>query len=289
MIVKNLDTPTPLNARAAAGHQAEREMAFYLRRALKDSPDLLVFNGLRFVFGEDVAQIDHLVLHKYGVILLESKSVTAKVEVNERGEWTRWYGETVQGMPSPVLQARRQAEFLKKYLNAHADDLLGKILGLQKRFGGMETDVLVAISDSGIIVRPRNGAAVLAEVLKADQVVDQVKAIYARHRKANSLSSWLTAKEGGYAWSDEELGRVRTFLLDRHRPSPAGTLPAEAAPAGSEGITLRPASDPPSAPPASGAVCAICGAGVTDKVFKFCRDHPDRFGGRILCFRHQRQ
>lgn len=286
MIVKNLDACVPVDARAAAGQKAEQELAFYLRRAFKDSPDLLVFNGLRFVFGEDVAQIDHLVLHRHGVILVESKSVTTKVEVNERGEWVRWFDGAPQGMPSPILQARRQGEFLKRYLNAHAEDLLGKLLGLQKRFGGMEIDVIVAISDNGIIVRPKRSAKgiPLEEVRKADQVVDLVRAIHAKHQKANGLRGFVLASEGGYSWSSDEVQRLKSFLQERHRPAP--DQPPFAAQQSSPALRERATvvSRNPTEP-----VCAECGVTVSEKVVLYCRDHAHKFGGRILCFNHQRE
>ena len=306
MIVKNQEAIAVQDARLVAGQKAEEQMAFYLRRAFKDSPALLVFNGLRLVFGEDVAQIDHLVLHKYGVIIIESKSVATKVEVNDQGEWMRWYGRVAQGMPSPILQAQRQAEFLKKYLNAHAGGLLGKIVGFQKRFGGMELDILVAISDCGIIERPRSKAAVPKEVLKADQVVERVRTIYSQHQKANSLSAFLSpsAKVGGYTWSDEELSRIESFLLERHKPGTASAplttaveIPkAKPMPAPLKQVSPPPTSEMISVPDQmptlsdqSSPICAICGVVVTEAVFQYCRTHANRFGGRTLCFSHQRQ
>lgn len=302
MIVKSLDPFVPTNAREAAGQKAEQEMAFYLRRAFKDSPEFWVFNGLRFVFGEETAQIDHLVLHRYGVIIIESKSVTTRVQVNEHGEWTRGTGASARGIPSPVLQARRQGEFLKRYLNAHAADLLGKVLGLQRRFGGMSVDILVAVSDRGIIVRPRrNKAAPPPEVnraglyranvvlhtdpvCKADQVSDRVGTIYERHQKANSLSGFVLGQDGGYWWSSEDLTRLREFLVTRHQPVRewATSLPKQPAAA----------SVPPAVVshlPATRSVCAVCGVAVSEGVARFCRDHAARFGWRVLCFVHQQQ
>ena len=71
---------------ADAGAKAEAQMAFYLKRAFSDDPDVWVFNDLRFRSDEeDVAQVDHLVMHRSGFIVIESKSVTSKVrnfEVN---------------------------------------------------------------------------------------------------------------------------------------------------------------------------------------------------------------
>ena len=217
-------------------------------------------------------------------------------------------------MPSPILQAQRQAEFLKKYLNAHAGDLLGKIIGFQKRFGGMELDILVAISDSGIIKRPRSKAAVPQEVLKADQVVERVRAIYSRRQKANSLSAFISpsAKMGGYVWSDEELSSIGSFLLARHKPSTASaplTTVVEIPKAKPMPTPLKQGSPPHTSemsslpdqiilsvpdqmstlPDQSSPICAVCGVVVTEAVLQYCRTHANRFGGRTLCFSHQRQ
>lgn len=293
MILKNLDPQVAADARMAAGQQAEQEMAFYLRRTFQDNPDLRVFNGLRFQFGEDTAQIDHLVLHTWGVILVESKSVSTRVQVNAQEEWARWYDGHWEGMPSPLQQVRRQGEFLKHYLGAHAPQLLGKWLGLQRRFGSMTVDVLVAISDQGIIQRVGGrGAKALPEVVKADQVTDRVREIYERHREANSLKSLLLSDEGGYGWNKDEVARLQAFLLARHRPlmlppptsSPPGmpvpNLPSVAP--STDAKNVRPTGD------SNSLQCAICRMAVSDKVAQYCRDHAARFGGRILCFNHQR-
>ncbi|MBD2096890.1 NERD domain-containing protein [Trichocoleus sp. FACHB-591] len=215
MIVKELDAFVSQNKFAKAGRIAEEQMAFYLRRAFSDEQKLYVFNDLRLEQGDDAAQIDHLILHRHGVVIIESKSVSKQVEVNQHGEWIRWFNGTPQGMPSPIQQARRQADFLKKYLNDHADRLRGKILGLQTYFGGMGLDVLVAISDSGMIKRSEGMS--LEEISKADQVVERVQAIVEKYRKANSLFS-LNLKDAGYWFNDEELSKVADFLVQHHRP-----------------------------------------------------------------------
>jgi hypothetical protein len=57
--------------------RAEKQMAFYLKRAFRDDSEAWVFNDLRYqADDDDAAQIDHLVLHRSGFILVESKSVT---------------------------------------------------------------------------------------------------------------------------------------------------------------------------------------------------------------------
>src|SRR5439155_5858727 len=153
MIVKELDALGSEDPLVKAGRKAEEQMAHYLQRAFKEDRSLHVLHGLRLEQAGDAAQIDHLVLHPYGIVIVESKSVTTRVKINEHGEWTRWLGGSVRGMPSPVLQAQRQGDFLRRYLQQHCEAPLGKPLfgRLQHTFTCMPLDTLVAVSDSGII------------------------------------------------------------------------------------------------------------------------------------------
>ncbi|MDX1934436.1 MAG: nuclease-related domain-containing protein [Capsulimonadales bacterium] len=217
MIVKELDTFTSTDSLARAGRKAEEDLSFYLRRAFADSPDLRVFNGLRLERDGDAAQVDHLILHRFGLLIIESKSVASRIRVNEQEEWSRFWNASWQGMPSPIRQAERQGAFLRQYLQAHREVLRNKALFgmVQKGFVSMNIDVLVSISDSGIIDRPKK--LPLPQVVKADQITDQVHATFQRHRKADSLFN-PNVTEGGWSLSQDEIERVSTFLLREHRP-----------------------------------------------------------------------
>lgn len=123
-------------------------------------------------------------------------------------------------MPSPVLQAQRQAEFLRKYLNAQSEMLLGKMLGFrQSTFRNMPLDILVAISDSGIINRPKK--VLLEEVCKADQVTERIQAKFEKSRKVNSLFNFDLSdiKEPLYSFTENELSEIIKFLLKHHKPT----------------------------------------------------------------------
>jgi Nuclease-related domain len=215
VILKGLDPFISEDKFEKAGRIAEEQLAFYLRRAFAEDKDILVFNNLRFENNHDVAQIDHLILHKYGMIIIESKSVTTKVEINEREEWIRWFDNTSKGMPSPIQQAKRQGEFLKSYLREHDEVLMGKILGRQSGFRFMPLDVLVAISDTGIVQRPKS--VPLEEVCKADQVADQVKTIFKRWSKANKFLTF-DLRKGGYEFYQSEIDNITKFLIANHKP-----------------------------------------------------------------------
>lgn len=216
MIVKEYHPPATSDRFQKAGDDAELQMAHYLKRAFGSDSNVHVFNNLRLEHEGEVAQIDHLVFHRAGFIIVESKSVTSSVRINEREEWARQWNGRWSGMPSPVLQARRQAELLRALLQAHKVDLRNKIMfGLkQGGFSGFLIDVVVAISDRGVI----QYRGQLPDVKKADQVPEHIKALIQSHTRAANLLSNNTHKgEVGVDLQPEEVVRIVSFLRNRHR------------------------------------------------------------------------
>ena len=104
MIAKRYERTTGnADPRQRAGAAAESQMAFYPHRAFDRNPETRVLHGLRL---EDsgqpeqdgspgVCQIDHLVVHRWGMFIVESKSVTEEVRVRPDSsggdEWSRTY------------------------------------------------------------------------------------------------------------------------------------------------------------------------------------------------------
>jgi len=183
MIVKKTDTKNTEDPLAHAGYKAEKQMAFYLKRAFENNTKVLVLNDIRLVDNEDVAQIDHLVLHEYGFIIIESKSVSTKVSVNKYGEWKRYFNYEEKGMPSPVQQAKRQAQFLHSYLNQYGLNLFRQTFVnklVKNTYDNLFFDVLIAISDDGIIERD---SIDIPEVHKADTIPDKIQELIAKRKK----------------------------------------------------------------------------------------------------------
>lgn len=259
MILKEGDKVATGDAMTAAGQRAERQMAFYLERGFGDTADVLVMNDLRLVLNEsgDAAQMDHLIVHRHGMVIVESKSVTSRVTINAQGEWARWWNGKWKGMASPVEQARRQAEALRELLQGSRESLRDrKLFGLvQGGFRHCPIDIFIAISDDGMFdagsVRPPG-------VLKAEAIVGEVRALFERHRKGASFLGGMNSKpdEGAYLLTDGELGRVTGFLLARHVPRAAAT----AAPAAPPLSTPAPGGPPSrSSGTGAGGACKHCG------------------------------
>lgn len=302
MIIKSPSTGAlPADPRLRAGAEAERQMAFYLHRAFADDPDLLVFNDLRLVDPQQpeadgrpgACQIDHLVLHRWGVFIIESKSVTDEVAVRGDGaggdEWTRRYDRREHGFPSPIQQARRQGEFLRTLLDRRKTQLLGKaptgfrtiaklVAGTDQRgFGKLPIQLIVAISDRGKIRRADGwtepSKPFRTFVSKADLVPDKIRAEFETHRAGSNLLSQSHGDYGIWSMKAEELLGVAQLLAASDEPRTPPPSSADRTPANAQPITPPDASPSPTPKPApapsvaappptlAGPSCKACGSG----------------------------
>lgn len=277
--------------RRRAGEEGERQMRFYLRRAFLDAADVHVLNDVRLEDPEHpeadgspgVCQMDHLVVHRLGMFIIESKSVHGRVRVRDDGsggdEWTRHDGNATKAIPSPVQQARRQGELLRKYLHRHREQLLGKVpVGLrfitnlvagtdQRGFRKMPIQVIVAFADHTEIDRVRHWQPPTEPfptfVCKADQAAEKVRSQVDEHARATRLLTPSAGDHGLWRMSAEEVANVAAFLCEHHVPFSSGRAQdhsprvARAATAMVEPkvkTTSRPAGDT-----ATEARCKTCG------------------------------
>jgi len=221
MIIKNVDNKESNDKFIKAGLAAERQMAFYLKRAFADKEDIFVLNDIRLERNGEVAQIDHLIVHSYGFIIVESKSVSSKVSVNDHAEWKRIYNNKESGMRSPIQQAKIQASFLTTYLEAKGNTLFKKSIVdkviANPKYEYYKFDVLVAISDTGIIERDNID---LPEVLKADAVPDKVLDLIDTGKK-DMLKALVNpfALSEGYRFRSDTVKKIANFLVAMHKSS----------------------------------------------------------------------
>lgn len=275
-------TWTSGDRRREAGEAAERQMRFYLDRAFRDRPEVQVINGLRLESDvhttesgrPDASQIDHLVIHRRGMFIVESKSIHGTVRIRRDGaggdEWVRAWGRGPQeGMNSPLAQAQRQAQFLRESLQAVRTELRGKVVGAkgllsrvvvgtdQRGFQYMPIQVIVAISEKGIIERPAGWEPPFDRwrnfVCKADQVAKKIDEELARHRKASRPLAQLDGSYGLWSMTAEEAAGVVEYLRDRHSPLQAAAPDQLAQPASRANAPAGPGS--PAIP-----TCRHCGS-----------------------------
>jgi ssDNA-binding Zn-finger/Zn-ribbon topoisomerase 1 len=212
MILKEKQFTETQSIQQAAGDRQEKSVAFYLRRSFKNHESVFVFHDLNITYGGEFAQIDHLVVYKYGFILIESKSITGEVRVNSEGEWSRSYQGKWSGIPSPVKQVDLQLALLHELLAANVEKLLGKLFNkLQTKFGGRKWDALCAISSNAIIDRSQVTDAINGRMVKSEFVSDKVTEIMNLPSKLKAKAGFLLDDRAGFL--DEELDRICKFLL----------------------------------------------------------------------------
>lgn len=176
MIIKEKVLSNSSNPKLAAGEKQELDVSFYLRRAFKDNPDVSVFNDIKLTHNNETAQIDHLIVYKFGFVIIESKSISGEVSINQHDEWSRSYNGKWFGMPSPIKQAELQAQVLKSLLNANCESILpSKLLGvLQKGFSGREWNIVCAVSSNSIIERSRSSEELSSKLVKTEFIADKL-------------------------------------------------------------------------------------------------------------------
>lgn len=219
MIVKAFNVARPKDSALARGWEAEKQMAFYLSRAFEANADVLVFNGLRFRTPQtsddrDFTQIDHLVVHRHGAVIVESKATgtgEGVFEVDKRGQWTRRSraGGSAMSIQSPVHQATNQAESLRALLNSSRPPLLNKLVGLlQKSFRTFPIRPLVALADTARLTG--RGANDFPDVMKAEAIVHAIRGDIESHHSATGLLGWLKDTpddKGVFSLAADELDR----------------------------------------------------------------------------------
>jgi len=166
MILKEKTFTEARDWKQAAGDAAEKEMAHYLRRYFGDDPEVFVLNDIRLEMDGDAAQMDHVLIHPAGLTVIESKSVSGKLQMKPDGEWVRWYDNRSSGMASPLVQAKLQVLFLRKYLRRMAKQ--------PEVIDALAIDYMVAISSKGQFLPPPG--CVMDEVCKADLIGERILA-----------------------------------------------------------------------------------------------------------------
>lgn len=129
------------------------------------------------------------------------------------------------------------------------------------------------------------GVKAVQETVAAKQVYNCTHAMVITNSTFSSQARTLARANQVELWDRD---RLTTELL-AHQPGQA--IPTSAV---SDMLPTDPPAKLPGGPariqPMYGpSVCAVCGKPVSAKVQAYCLEHPERFGGAIYCYDHQKQ
>lgn len=253
------------------GASGERSAAHYIDNHYKDSPNLAVIHDLRLEIDGEVAQIDHLIISRGFVFyLLETKSFSGNLSINEHGEFTVFYGGKPRGIPSPLEQSKRHENVLSKYLERL--EITGRVSSKPQFFH------VVLIDPKGTIRRPDPAKFDTSCIIKADQF-DRWRTDHVEKRisLAQTFTAMMNLRSG------ETVREWAEKIARQHRPIDPLSLPDFMKPKKQDAPAVIEASEPSNAV----ASCAVCNLPVNKAVADYCRNNAQRFNESIYCMEHQ--
>lgn len=267
-----------------AGMRGEREAAYEIDFTYgPTSENWVVIHDLRLVHLGRVAQIDHLLMNRLlQCYVLETKSFSEGVAVNDHGEFTQFYGGKPRGIASPLEQNEKHIAVLNSVLSSD-------LVQVPTRLGVALKPVcrsLVVVSKTARISRPSREFDGLANILKVDQLVTRLDKDWEKGSAAALLK----------IVSRETLRELAQQLSSLHEPAPLPNPARYGMAAEPAQVTRAITPKPPSALPAAvqagagpvaaqseGSSCEGCSGPVSAAEARFCRLSKSKFGGRVLC------
>jgi hypothetical protein len=278
-------------SRFRKGIKGEEESAYFLDQYFKGGENHVLLHDLRFEFEGDVAQIDHLIINRFGMFYMaETKNYAGNVTINSHGEFTVEYDEDRFGVPSPIEQSRRHERILQKVLNR---------LEITNRLGTpMEFQHVVMFHPKAIITRPPASGFDTSNVIKADQFpswhskfVDKTMGVGTVLRGLSNVRSLDTVKEWGEKLKRQHRPQNQLTLPEFMRPiaKPASAPAATLAP--KQPIRVAPVADKSSLPgdeaEAKRLICLHCNSKISFAEGRYCWNNAVRFKGGQYCREHQ--
>jgi len=218
MIVKGPDEYLGSDPLARAVFYAGADVTQRLPRLTRMGGGFCQLHDLRLVHQGHEAWIDHLLLHRYGFVVIESRTLCVPCLRDEEGRWFQLIGEMSREVYSPIMRVRSCAEVVKAVLWERQEDLFLEA-DKRDRVSTFEVDVYVSIAEAGELLTEGTGFSTV--VVNARQLTGLVN-----ERHERRYFSELTKARGSF-WrplglSTKELEKAARYLLLRHRPLERG-------------------------------------------------------------------
>lgn len=132
------------------------EVANRLKSAFQANDDVIVINDAPVQVEERIVNVDHLVLHPYGIVLVNSRSLFGRIEVNYRKQWNRVSKNRETPMENPIELFKYVTRDLRDHLIKNTQDILSKTNNNQRTFDGVPIEAWfvkapkTSIHDNGI-------------------------------------------------------------------------------------------------------------------------------------------
>lgn len=132
------------------GLEAEKQHAYYLNFALENNKNLILLHDIRIEHNGNTAQIDHILISRAGIEVLESKSFKGKLTIKDDGSLSVNYNKKSYSFPNPIEQNNRHIQVLRELLNDY-----GLESKRQALLGGLEITSKILLSPDTFVVNKK--------------------------------------------------------------------------------------------------------------------------------------
>lgn len=186
-----------------SGYEAEKENAYYLDFELEKSKNLILIHDIRLEHDGRAAQFDHILISRFGIELLETKSSKGIMTINNDGSIDIKNGRYTNTYLNPLEQSKRHALVLKEFLAA--SELLSKRIDI---FGGIDISSRVLINPKTTLTNSK-----LPEGFeRADSFISN------RKKELDSISVFKAVSLISKAYNIDKAKEIAQMIVDAHKP-----------------------------------------------------------------------
>ena len=185
------------------GYQSEKDNAYYIDFEFRDSKNIIVLHDIRIEHNGRTAQIDHILISRIEVTVLESKSFDEELTIKDDGSLFVKYKNNDKTFPNPIEQNNRHLKVLKALINDKFE-----LQANTKLFGGISFSSKILINPNTTISNkklPEGFERADSYITKRKQEIDNIKGL-----KVLKLASKMM--------SINKVEELANFLIKHHKP-----------------------------------------------------------------------
>lgn len=152
------------------GLAGENEIEYELKNA---NLGMYVLHDITIKYEDLTAQIDYIVVTTGKIYLIECKNMVGNITVNERGDFIREINHQKEGIYSPLRQAERHVEILKKIWLSRKG-IFHKVFQ-EGKFDYWYVPLVVIANQKSILNTRYAPLEIKQKVIKADQLINYIK------------------------------------------------------------------------------------------------------------------
>lgn len=199
------------------GLLGEKNIAFELKNS---HMPMYILHDIYLESGDLSAQIDYLVVTRKMCFIIECKNLYGNIEINQAGDFIRTVEfsghKKKEGIYSPVTQNQRHLELLRKIKLERKTNLLTRKIA-ESSFYDFHKAVVVLANPKTILSARYAKKEIKDQVIRADQLVNYIKAVYEKSKELEFSDKQLLAWAQGFLDMHQEIQKNYIMKYDKYR------------------------------------------------------------------------